>query len=88
MKHFYWFYRCFRVPQKLCVLHTLSCLIIISLTLFNTPDASAQAGGKKTITGKVTDAMGLPLPGVIVATTSGPKLGTQTDNNGRFVLDV
>lgn len=89
MKHFYWFYRYLQVPEKLSCLHILSCLIIISFTTtFNAPTAFAQTGVKKTITGKVIDASGLALPGVVVATVSGPKQGTQTDNNGRFVLDV
>lgn len=88
MKHFYWFYRYSLVPEKLYSLHILCCLLIISLTILNTPQALSQTGNKKTITGKVTDEAGLPLPGVVVAAVSGPKQGTQTDNNGRFVLDV
>ncbi|HWW42497.1 SusC/RagA family TonB-linked outer membrane protein, partial [Pedobacter sp.] len=43
---------------------------------------------KITITGKVTDTLGLPLPGVVIAAVNKPNLGTQTDNNGKFVLDV
>ncbi|MBB5638463.1 TonB-linked SusC/RagA family outer membrane protein [Pedobacter cryoconitis] len=43
---------------------------------------------KQTITGKVTDTLGLPLPAVVVAAVNKPNLGTQTDNNGKFVLDV
>lgn len=88
MKHFYWFYRYSLVPEKLYRLHILSCLLLVSLTLMNTTQALSQTGNKKTITGKVTDEAGLPLPGVVVAAISGPKQGTQTDNNGRFVLDV
>lgn len=88
MKHFYRFYRCFLLPEKLSSLPVLSCLLIISLTVFRSPATFAQTGTKKTVTGKVTDAMGLALPGVVVATVSGQRQGTQTDNNGRFILDV
>jgi TonB-linked SusC/RagA family outer membrane protein len=44
--------------------------------------------GKKTITGKVTDTLGVGLPGVTVALVNKVNVGTQTDNNGKFVLDV
>lgn len=44
--------------------------------------------GKKTITGKVTDTLGVGLPGVTVAVVNKVNVGTQTDNNGKFVLDV
>lgn len=43
---------------------------------------------RKTITGKVTDTLGRSMPGVIVADINRSTVGTQTDNNGRFVLDV
>ena len=45
-------------------------------------------GQKKTITGKVTDTLGMSMPGVIVADVNRSNVGTQTDNNGKFVLDV
>ena len=48
----------------------------------------AQNTAKKTITGKVTDSLGVGLPGVVVALVNQVNVGTQTDNNGKFVLDV
>lgn len=42
---------------------------------------------KKTITGKVTDSKGLPLPGVTVI-VKGTTVGTVTDPDGNFSLDV
>ncbi len=42
---------------------------------------------KKTITGKVTDTLGISMPGVIVADANRSNVGTQTDNNGKFVPD-
>lgn len=48
----------------------------------------SEAALRMTVTGKVTDTMGVALPGVVVASVTGPKRGTQTDNNGRFILDV
>jgi TonB-linked SusC/RagA family outer membrane protein len=64
----------------------LCCLLLLLLLLCN--DTFAQAPPKKTITGKVTDSLGIGLPGVVVAAVSKANLGTQTDNNGKFVLDV
>lgn len=42
---------------------------------------------KKEIKGNVQDAVG-PLPGVSVSVKGNSKIGTTTDNNGRFILDV
>lgn len=50
--------------------------------------AFSQSQPAKTITGKVTDTTGTALPGVTIVSESNPKLGTQTDMNGRFLLDV
>ena len=41
-----------------------------------------------TVTGNVKDAKGQNLPGVTVAVTDNPRLGTVTDENGNFVLNV
>lgn len=43
---------------------------------------------KKTITGKVVDTLGVGVPGVTVAVVGQLNSGTQTDNNGKYVLDV
>jgi TonB-linked SusC/RagA family outer membrane protein len=42
---------------------------------------------KTTVTGTVRDTVGVALPGVTV-TVENTKTGTQTDNNGKFVIDV
>jgi TonB-linked SusC/RagA family outer membrane protein len=41
-----------------------------------------------TITGSVRDSKGIPLPGVSITVVGNPKLGTVTDINGKFILDV
>jgi TonB-linked SusC/RagA family outer membrane protein len=41
-----------------------------------------------TVTGNVKDAKGQNIPGVTVAVTDNPRLGTVTDENGNFVLHV
>lgn len=71
--------------QKFC--KNFCCLFFLFLFV-NSFSAFAQNSPKKTITGKVTDTLGLPLPGVVVAAVDKPNTGTQTDNNGKFVLDV
>ena len=65
---------------KLFILTTLLC----TGTLVQ---VSAQTA-KKTVTGKVTDTLGVGLPGVVVADVSKNNSGTQTDNNGRFIFDA
>lgn len=40
------------------------------------------------VTGKVTDTSGAPLPGVSVSVKNTSNIGTSTDLNGRYVLDV
>lgn len=40
------------------------------------------------VTGKVTDTSGAPLPGVSVSLKNNASIGTSTDLNGRYVLDV
>lgn len=71
--------------QKLC---KNSCYLLFLILLMNCGNAFSQTPAKRTITGKVTDTLGLPLPAVIVAAVNRPSLGTQTDKNGKFVLDV
>ena len=63
------------------------CLIFF-LLIAGYNNAHAQTQPKKTITGKVTDTLGASMPGVIVADINRPGLGTQTDPNGKFVLDI
>lgn len=52
------------------------------------PKPEIVAPLRLTITGSVKDASGQPLVGVVVADVNNPKVGTQTDNNGKYVLDV
>ncbi|RZK60950.1 MAG: hypothetical protein EOO95_17230, partial [Pedobacter sp.] len=62
--------------------------LVFLLLLFMGNLSHAQGQVKKTITGKVTDSLGIGLPGVVVAAVNQANVGTQTDNNGKFVLDV
>lgn len=41
-----------------------------------------------TVTGTVKDSKGLVIPGASISVVGNPKLGTVTDNNGKFILDV
>jgi TonB-linked SusC/RagA family outer membrane protein len=43
---------------------------------------------KVTITGTVKDAKGVVLPAVVVAVVNNPRVSTQTDKNGKFILEV
>ena len=66
---------------------TTWCLMLFLLIVGHST-AFSQTQLKKTITGKVTDTLGISIPGVVVADVNNPKIGTQTDNNGKFVLDI
>ncbi|WP_316827960.1 TonB-dependent receptor [Pedobacter miscanthi] len=61
--------------------------MLVFFLIFMPVKGFSQAG-KKTVTGKVTDTLGVGLPGVTVAVVNKINVGTQTDNNGKFVLDV
>jgi len=67
---------------------TSLCYVLIFLLIVVYDHAFSQSLPKKTITGKVTDTLGIGLPGVVVAAVTKVNVGTQTDNNGKFVLDV
>jgi len=67
---------------------TSLCYVMIFLLIVVYDHAFSQSLPKKTITGKVTDTLGIGLPGVVVAAVTKVNVGTQTDNNGKFVLDV
>jgi TonB-linked SusC/RagA family outer membrane protein len=41
-----------------------------------------------TITGKVTDTLGVKITGASIVTETGKKASTSTDENGRFILEV
>jgi TonB-linked SusC/RagA family outer membrane protein len=62
--------------------------LFLTLLVVCCASTNAEAQSKKTVTGKVTDTLGKPIPGVVVADVERPKVGTQTDNNGSFVLEV
>jgi TonB-linked SusC/RagA family outer membrane protein len=86
MKQLFLFCGYFSVPNRLKNAMILTGSILVFFLIFVPLKGFSQE--KKTVTGKVTDSAGIAIPGVIVATVTGPKGGTQTDNNGRFILDV
>ena len=51
-------------------------------------EKEAQTLGPVEVTGLVTDSTGTPLPGVTVVLKSKPSIGTTTDLNGRYVLEI
>jgi TonB-linked SusC/RagA family outer membrane protein len=57
------------------------------MTVSANSDATSAQQVKKTITGKVTDSSGDPLPGVS-AVIKGTTTGSITDSNGNFTLQV
>jgi TonB-linked SusC/RagA family outer membrane protein len=62
--------------RKIALLMVLACTMALQLWAQN-----------RTVTGKVTDSKGQPLPGVSV-TARGQKVGTQTDANGIFSISL
>jgi TonB-linked SusC/RagA family outer membrane protein len=50
--------------------------------------AYSQGSVKITVIGTVTDSLKKTIPGVTIMLEGNPKIGTQTDNNGRFLLEV
>jgi TonB-linked SusC/RagA family outer membrane protein len=86
MKQLFLFCGYFSVPNRLKNAMILTGSILVFFLIFVPLKGFSQE--KKTVTGKVTDSAGIAIPGVVVATVTGPKGGTQTDNNGRFILDV
>jgi len=48
----------------------------------------SKGAEKVTITGTVKDLKGIVLPSVVVADVNNPRISTQTDVNGKFILEV
>jgi TonB-linked SusC/RagA family outer membrane protein len=51
-------------------------------------EALGEVAANITVTGTVTDSIGGPIPGVTVVLEGNGKIGTATDVNGKFVLEV
>src|SRR5258706_852763 len=64
-----------------------NCTFILLLLAFCF-DAISQAGSRITITGSVTDSAGAIIKGANVVADNKKNVGTTTDANGKFVLDV
>lgn len=69
------------------------CLIIFLLAItgfkaFSQAPPKPQASPKITITGTVTDSTGRKIEGASIVAQVRRKVGTSTDVNGRFILDV
>jgi len=63
-------------------------VIIKDASGINTNAPLASIIADITITGTVRDSKGAPMQGVTVAVVDNPDVGTVTDNNGKFILDV
>ena len=82
----------FRTTNRKDLLVTLLLSFMISLTSFanglnSDPSNSFEEQQEKTITGKVTDETGNPLPGVSVL-VKGTTVGALTDSEGNFTLSL
>lgn len=62
--------------------------IFISKIEANTHSKEIQQNNSKRITGVVIDDLGEPLVGVTVRVKSRPNIGTATDINGKYLIDV
>lgn len=62
-------------------------LIVVLSVLTGISTVYAQDGGKRRITGTVTDGNGEPLPGAYVV-IKGTKVGTTTNIDGMYVIDI
>ncbi|WP_212006471.1 TonB-dependent receptor [Chitinophaga sp. HK235] len=69
-------------------------LAAANITSLHTPASDAFANKnttalfKKEVRGQVTDTAGSPMPGVTVLVKNSPNIGTTTDMNGRYILEV
>ncbi|WP_349314280.1 TonB-dependent receptor [Chitinophaga sp. MM2321] len=59
-----------------------------NLIAITTKDEKTEILLKKDVRGMVTDTTGMPLPGVTIAVKEAPSIGTTTDLNGKYVLDL
>ncbi|MGN6510589.1 MAG: SusC/RagA family TonB-linked outer membrane protein, partial [Chitinophaga sp.] len=59
-----------------------------NLIAITTKGETGQPAIKKDVRGTVTDTTGMPLPGVTISVKSAPSVGTTTDLNGKYVLDI
>ncbi|TDQ07342.1 SusC/RagA family TonB-linked outer membrane protein [Pedobacter metabolipauper] len=63
-------------------------LLLILLGLFYSAPAAAQEKASIRISGIVKDTTGVSIPGVSVVLSENKKVGTVTDSEGRFSIDV
>ncbi|WP_242499244.1 carboxypeptidase-like regulatory domain-containing protein [Flavobacterium sp. 140616W15] len=85
-----WFNRPSRKEIKLTILSLFALTFQISTAApskSNSSNTIDLALVQKIVKGKVTDASGLPLPGVNVL-IKGTTIGVQTDYNGEFAIEV
>lgn len=68
--------------------HWASALLLLCLFTIVGNKAYSQGTVKITVVGTVTDTLKNKIPGVNIMVEGNPKVGTRTDDNGKFVLDV
>jgi TonB-linked SusC/RagA family outer membrane protein len=69
------------------ILNTSALLLICFFTIVGNK-AYSQGSVRITVIGTVTDTLKNKIPGVNIMVEGNPKIGTRTDDNGKFVLDV
>ena len=66
----------------------INCTITVSLSLKKDVSAEASKKVERTITGRITDDEGEPLPGAAVQVKSQPTIGAVADVDGNYSIDV
>jgi TonB-linked SusC/RagA family outer membrane protein len=65
-----------------------SALLLICFFSIAGSKAYSQGSARITVVGTVTDTLKNKIPGVNILVEGNPKIGTRSDENGKFVLDV
>jgi TonB-linked SusC/RagA family outer membrane protein len=68
--------------------YRLSTIIVLIIAFVSLSGLSVYGQGNITVTGTISDTAGNKMPGVTIVAVGKTNIGTVTDVNGKFVLDV